>query len=153
MANSVNKVVLIGYIGRKPESRVTTTGQKVVSFSMATSESWKDRSTGEYKTKTEWHKIIIFNPLLCTIAEKHLNKGSRIYVEGKLQTREIQPENNGSQNWKNKDTKYITEIVLSQFNGELVLLDAKDPKVEYNNISNVSLEKDDVDLGDDEIPF
>lgn len=114
---SINKVILIGNLGTNPESRNMQDGRKVVSFSFATNENWKDKKTGESKQKTEWHKVIIFNEKIANMALDYLKKGSKAYIEGQLQTRK----------WN--DTKgiehYITEIVLSNFNGSLVLLDAK----------------------------
>ena len=115
---SVNKVILVGHLGRDPDVRTTTSGDKIVSLSLATSESWKDKATGERKEKTEWHKVVIFNPGLAGIAEQYLRKGSKVYVEGALQTRK----------WTDKDDieRYTTEIVLQKFRGELVLLDGRD---------------------------
>jgi len=117
MAGSVNKVILVGNLGRDPEVRYSQDGGKIVNFSMATSESWKDRQTGERKEKTEWHRIVIFNPNLAEIAERYLHKGSKCYVEGQLQTRK----------WTGNDgvEKYTTEITLSRFRGELTLLDSR----------------------------
>jgi single-strand DNA-binding protein len=116
MAGSVNKVVLIGNLGRDPEIRTMQNGGKVANLSLATSESWKDKQTGERKEKSEWHRVVIFGPL-ADIAEKFLKKGSKAYVCGALQTRK----------WTDKDgaEKYSTEIVLQGFGGELVMLDGK----------------------------
>lgn len=117
MAGSVNKVILIGNLGRDPEVRFSQSGGKIVNFSIATSESWKDKSSGERREKTEWHRIVIFNPNLAEVAEKYLRKGSKVYVEGALQTRKW-TDKNGLE----KDT---TEVVLQNFRGELTMLDAK----------------------------
>lgn len=113
----VNKVILIGHLGADPEVRRMASGDPVVSFRMATSESWKDRQTGERKEKAEWHSIVVFNENLAKIAEFYLKKGSKIYVEGQLQTRKWQDS-------EGKD-RYTTEIVLKKFRGELHLLDSR----------------------------
>ena len=117
MAGSVNKVILVGNLGKDPEVRRMTSGEPVVSFSLATSESWRDKSSGERKEKTEWHNVVVFNKNLADVAEKYLKKGAKVYVEGQLQTRK----------WTDKDgaEKYSTEVVLQNFNGTLVLLDGK----------------------------
>ena len=117
MAGSVNKVILIGNLGRDPEVRSTQAGAPVVQLSIATSDTWKDRQTGEKKERTEWHRVVIFNEHLCKVAENYLKKGSKIYVEGALQTRK----------WTDKDgvEKYTTEVVLQKFNGELTMLDGR----------------------------
>jgi len=117
MAGSVNKVILVGNLGRDPEVRRMTSGEPIVNLSLATSESWRDKATGERKEKTEWHRVVIFNENLAKVAEQYLRKGSKIYIEGQLATRK----------WTDKDgqEKYTTEIVLNRFRGELVLLDAR----------------------------
>jgi single-strand DNA-binding protein len=117
MASSVNKVILVGNLGRDPEVRHSQDGGKIVTFSVATSETWKDRASGERKERTEWHRIVIFNEALADVAEKYVRKGSKVYVEGQLQTRKW-TDNAGVE-------KYTTEIVLGKFRGELGLLDAK----------------------------
>ena len=117
MAGSLNKVMLIGNLGRDPESRSFQNGGKVVSLNIATSESWKDRQTGERKEKTEWHSVQIFNENVGRIAEQYLRKGSKVYIEGQLQTRKWQD--------KNGIDKYTTEIVIQNFNGTLTLLDGR----------------------------
>ena len=117
MAGSLNKVMLIGNLGRDPESRSFQNGGKVVSLNIATSESWKDRATGERKEKTEWHSVQIFNENVGRIAEQYLRKGSKVYIEGQLQTRKWQD--------KNGVDKYTTEIVIQNFNGTLTLLDGR----------------------------
>lgn len=117
MAGSINKVILVGNLGRDPEVRATQDGREICNLAIATSESWKDRNTGERKEKTEWHRVVIFNENLTRIAKDYLRKGSKVYIEGQLQTRK----------WTDKDgqEKYSTEIVLQNFNGNLTLLDGK----------------------------
>ncbi|WP_321390987.1 single-stranded DNA-binding protein [Emcibacter sp.] len=114
MAGSVNKVILVGNLGRDPEVRHTQDGSPVVNLSLATSETWKDRATGERKERTEWHRVVIFNENLCRVAEQYLKKGSTIYIEGSLQTRK----------WTDQSgvEKYTTEIVLQKYRGELTML-------------------------------
>jgi single-strand DNA-binding protein len=115
MAGSVNKVILVGNLGRDPEIRSTNDGTRIANLNLATSESWRDRNSGERKERTEWHRVVIFNENLVTIAEKYLRKGSKIYVEGALQTRK----------WTDQQgqEKYSTEVVLQRFRGELTMLD------------------------------
>jgi single-strand DNA-binding protein len=117
MAGSVNKVILVGNLGKDPEVRRTTSGDPIVNLSVATSESWRDKASGERKEKTEWHRVVIFNKNLAEVAEKYLRKGSKVYVEGQLQTRK----------WTDKDgaEKYSTEVVLQNFRGELTMLDGR----------------------------
>jgi single-strand DNA-binding protein len=117
MAGSVNKVILVGNLGRDPEVRFMPDGLKIVNVSVATSETWKDKNTGERKDKTEWHRVVIMNERLADIAEKYLKKGSKIYVEGQLQTRKWTDQNG--------QERYSTEVLLSRFRGELTLLDSK----------------------------
>lgn len=114
--SSVNKVILVGNLGRDPEIRTTQDGKKIANLSIATAERWKDKNSGEKKEKTEWHRVVIFNERLSDVAEKYLKKGSKVYLEGSLQTRK----------WE-KDGKdvYTTEIVLQNFRGELTMLDGK----------------------------
>jgi single-strand DNA-binding protein len=116
MAGSVNKVIIIGNLGKNPESRSFQNGGKVCSFSVATSESWKDKATGERKERTEWHAVSITNEHLVEIAEKYLRKGSKVYIEGQLQTRK----------WTDKEgaDRYTTEVVLRPFKGELTILES-----------------------------
>lgn len=130
--SSVNKVILVGNLGKDPEVRRLTSGEPVVNFSVATSERWKDKSSGEQKEKTEWTRVCIFNPHFAEVAEKYLRKGSKVYLEGSLQTRK----------WTDKDgaEKYSTEVVLQKFRGELVLLDGKGDAKPANDM-------------DEEIPF
>jgi single-strand DNA-binding protein len=117
MAGSVNKVILVGNLGRDPESRNMQSGDKVVSFSVATSETWNDRASGERKEKTQWHRIAIFNQKLGEIAEKYLKKGSKVYLEGSLESRKYTD--------KDGNERETTEVVLSKFRGELTLLDGR----------------------------
>lgn len=118
MAGSVNKVILVGNLGRDPEVRSTQNGDKIVNFSIATSERWKDKSTGEQREKTEWHRVVIFNENLARIAEQYLRKGSSVYIEGQLQTRKWQDQSGAE--------KYTTEVVLQRYRGELTLLGGRD---------------------------
>jgi single-strand DNA-binding protein len=115
MAGSVNKVILIGNLGADPEIRRTQDGRPVANLRLATSDSWKDKTTGERKEKTEWHRVVIFNENLCRIAEQYLKKGSKVYIEGALQTRKWQDQSG--------QDRYSTEVVLQGFRGELTLLD------------------------------
>jgi len=115
MAGSVNKVILVGNLGRDPEIRSTQDGMRIANLAVATSESWRDRVSGERKERTEWHRVVIFNERLAEIAEKYLKKGSKIYVEGALQTRKW-TDNSGQE-------RYSTEVVLQRFRGELTMLD------------------------------
>jgi len=117
VAGSVNKVILVGNLGRDPEVRSTQDGLKIVNLSLATSESWRDKNSGERREKTEWHRVVIFNERLAEVAEKFLKKGSKIYVEGSLQTRK----------WTDQSgqERYSTEVVLQRFRGELTMLDGK----------------------------
>jgi len=114
MAGSINKVILVGNVGQDPQTRTMQSGQKVVSFSLATSDRWRDRATGEQKEQTEWHRIVIFNPNLVEVAERMLQKGTKLYIEGALRTRKWQ-------NQQGIDT-YTTEVVLNQFAGTMVIL-------------------------------
>src|SRR5688572_8109019 len=117
MAGSVNKVILVGNLGKDPEIRRTQDGRPIANLSVATSESWRDKNSGERKEKTEWHRVVIFNEGLCKIAEQYLKKGSKVYLEGQLQTRK----------WQDKDgnDKYSTEVVLQGFNSQLTMLDTR----------------------------
>ena len=155
MVSGVNKVILVGRLGKDPEVRHTNNGGKIASFSLATSESWNDRASGERKEKTEWHRVVIFSTGLCDIAEKYLRKGSQVYLEGQLQTRK----------WTGDDgnDRYTTEVVLGQFRSELRMLDSRSNE----NVGENSLESsngiNDIDGSaggtslagdlDDEIPF
>jgi single-strand DNA-binding protein len=117
MAGSVNKVILIGNLGADPEIRRTQDGRPIANLRIATSDSWRDKATGERKEKTEWHRVVIFNENLCRIAEQYLKKGSKVYIEGALQTRKWQDQSG--------QDRYSTEVVLQGFRGELTLLDSR----------------------------
>ena len=147
MAGSVNKVILVGNLGKVPEVRRMTSGDPVVNLSIATSESWRDKASGERKEKTEWHRVVIFNKNLAEVAEKYLRKGAKVYVEGQLQTRK----------WTDKDgaEKYSTEVVLQNFRGELTMLDGRNGGGEGGGgrgagETPASFQRDEMD---DEIPF
>ena len=117
MAGSVNKVILVGNLGKDPEIRRTQDGRPIANLSVATSETWRDKATGERKEKTEWHRVVIFNEGLCKIAEQYLKKGSKVYIEGALQTRK----------WTDQSgvEKYSTEVVLQNFNSVLTMLEGR----------------------------
>ncbi len=117
MAGSVNKVILVGNLGRDPEIRSTQDGTRIANLSVATSETWRDRNSGERRERTEWHRVVIFNEKLSEVAEKYLRKGSKIYIEGQLQTRK----------WTDQSgqDRYTTEVVLQRFRGELTMLDGR----------------------------
>jgi single-strand DNA-binding protein len=145
---SVNKVIIVGNLGRDPEIRSLNSGDKVCNLSVATSESWRDKATGEKKEKSEWHRVVIFNDNLSTVAEKYLRKGSKVYIEGQLQTRKW-TDSSGQE-------KYSTEIVLQRFRGELQILDSKGESQgqapsQYGS-SQPAQAAADIDL-DDSIPF
>jgi single-strand DNA-binding protein len=149
MAGSVNKVVLVGNLGRDPEVRRLASGEPVVNLSVATSESWRDKASGERKERTEWHRVVIFNENLAKVAEQYLHKGSKVYLEGQLQTRKY-TDKDGAE-------KYSTEIVLQRFRGELVMLDsrgdsdrAERPAMAGASEGARSFERAELD---DEIPF
>ncbi|MBO6520926.1 MAG: single-stranded DNA-binding protein [Rhodospirillales bacterium] len=116
MAGSVNKVILVGNLGRDPEIRFTQSGQKIANMSVATSDQWRDKQTGERREKTEWHRVVVFDERLADIVEKYIKKGSKVYLEGSLQTRK----------WTGNDgiEKYTTEVVLQRFSGVLTMLDS-----------------------------
>lgn len=148
--SSVNKVMLVGNVGKDPEIRRTADGTPVASFSVATSDRWRDKATGERKERTEWHNVVVFNEQLAGIVDRYVKKGSRVYVEGKLQTRK----------WtdKNGQDRYTTEVVLQPFRGEIQLVDkASDEPMETTPAGMVPAERKspmrkDEDL-DDSIPF
>ena len=157
MAASVNKVILIGNLGRDPEIRTMQNGNKVANLNIATSESWKDKNTGERKEKTDWHRVVIFGSL-AEIAENYLKKGSKVYISGKLQTRKWQDQSG--------QDKYTTEVVLQGYGGELTMLDSRASGSswgkEANTTSESSAPQKDTGSGwdssnlkemDDEIPF
>ncbi len=153
MAGSLNKVLLIGRLGADPEIKQMVNGKNVARLSLATSQSWKDKSTGEKKEKTEWHRVVIFNEGLVNIVQQYLKKGANIYVEGQLATRKWKDEASGQD-------KYSTEIVLQGYNSSLTMLDSKSRNENSNLVtenksalpsdSNISQKSEDLD---DEIPF
>ena len=138
MSGSVNRVTLIGRVGRDPEIRSTQDGQKVANLSIATSDTWKDRNSGERRERTEWHRIVVFNERLVEVAEKYLHKGSKLYLEGSLQTRK----------WTDQAgvEKYTTEIVLQKYKGEIVLLDTKTDEGARQDVSGYGGADDDTDI-------
>jgi single-strand DNA-binding protein len=117
MSGSVNKVTLVGNLGRDPEIRTLNSGDRVANFSVATSETWRDRASGERRERTEWHRVVIFNDNLVKVAENYLRKGSKVYIEGALQTRKFQDQSGAE--------RQMTEVVLQKFRGELTMLDGK----------------------------
>lgn len=117
MVGSINKVILVGNLGADPKVSNTANGSKIVNLNLATSDSWKDKATGERKERTEWHRVVIFNPSLAEVAEKYLRKGSKVYLEGQLQTRRWE-DSNGQE-------RYTTEVVLQSFSSNLIMLDGK----------------------------
>ena len=150
MAGSVNKVILVGNLGREPEARAMQNGGKVVTFSLATNESWRDKATNERRDKTEWHRVVIFNQNLGDIAEKYLQKGSKVYLEGQLQTRKYTDQSG--------QEKYTTEVVLQAFGSTLTLLDSRrdGPSSEHDSpATDSSLPSEDTTAAglDDDIPF
>ena len=151
MAGSINKVILVGNIGQEPQVRTMQSGQKVVSFSLATSDRWRDKQTGEQKEQTEWHRVVIFNPSLVDVAERMLQKGTKLYLEGSLRTRKWQ-------NQQGIDT-YTTEVVLNPYAGQMVILSGAktmgDGMGESGAQSSSSTPREEVNIEDiaDDIPF
>ena len=153
MAGSLNKVQLIGRLGADPDIKQMVNGKSVARLSVSTSQSWKDKSSGERKEKTEWHRVVIFNEGLVNVVQQYLKKGANIYVEGQLSTRKWKDESSGQD-------KYSTEVVLQSYNSSLTMLDSKGAKSDNSNLvteNKSSLPNDDLnqtntDL-DDEIPF
>lgn len=146
--SSVNKVILLGALGADPEVRHTQDGRPIVNLSVATSESWKDKNSGERKEKTEWHRVVIFSEGLAKIAERYLKKGSKVYIEGQLQTRKWQDQSGND--------RYSTEVVLSGFNGTLTMLDSprsSDSPQNQEQSPAHSTDFGDDGFGDSEIPF
>jgi single-strand DNA-binding protein len=146
VSGSVNKVILVGNLGKDPEIRSTQDGREIASFYIATSESWKDKSTGERKDKTEWHNVVVFNPNLVGVIKNYVKKGSKLYIEGALQTRK----------WTDKDgrDRYSTEVVLQNFNGTLTMLDsAKGGEDNHQKQSQKTQASPPSQVLDDEIPF
>ena len=160
MAGSLNKVTLIGNLGGDPEIRRTQDGRPIANFTIATSESWRDKNTGEKREKTEWHRVVCFNEGLCKVIEQYVKKGSKLYIEGALQTRKWQDQSG--------QDKYTTEVVLQGFNGTLIMLDSRGGGQQYggdsqfnqapapsNNQGNYN-QQSSAPMGgdiDDEIPF
>lgn len=149
---SINKVILVGNLGQDPEIRSTQDGKEIANFSIATSDSWKDKNSGEKKEKTEWHRIVIFSQGLVGIVKNYVKKGTKLYIEGSLQTRK----------WTDKDgvEKYTTEIVLQNYNSTLQILDSKgsgnfnqDSNSSSNSYSNNNSNDIAIEENDDEIPF
>ena len=160
MAGSVNKVMLLGNLGQDPVVRTSQDGNKIVQLSIATSDRWKDRNSGEQREKTEWHRVVIFNENLSNIAEQYLKKGSTVFIEGQLQTRKWQDQNGID--------KYTTEVVLGRFRGELAMIgsrnditnisDTQDHISEHNSSNEITQKDSNPPMGgagdlDDEIPF
>ena len=153
MAGSLNKVLLIGRLGADPEVKQMVNGKSVARLSLATSQSWKDKSSGEKKEKTEWHRVVIFNEGLVNVVQQYLKKGANVYIEGQLSTRKWKDESSGQD-------KYSTEIVLQGYNSSLTMLDSRNTKNEGSNLvkeNKSSLPKDNLNQDnsdlDDEIPF
>ena len=144
MAGSVNKVIIVGNLGRDPEIRTFQSGGRVANLTIATSESWKDKATGERKERTEWHRVVIFNEHLVKIVESYVKKGSKIYIEGQLETRKWQDQSG--------QDRYATEIVLRPFNGSLTLLDSK-PQNQAQDQAQADPYAPPVDDMEDSIPF
>lgn len=144
MAGSINKVILVGNTGSDPEIRTMGNGGKVCNFTIATSEKWKDKQSGEQREKTEWHKVVIFNENLVRVCENYVKKGDKLYLEGALQTRK----------WQDRDgnDKYTTEVVLQKYRGEIVLLGGKSDQSKSRNDPAKQEPEQDLDL-DDDIPF
>tara|TARA_Y100001947_G_C10087263_1_gene197245 strand:- start:11 stop:517 length:507 start_codon:yes stop_codon:yes gene_type:complete len=154
MSGSVNKVTLVGNLGRDPDVRAMQNGDKIVQLSVATSDRWKDKNSGEQRERTEWHRVVIFNDALGKIAEQYLKKGSTVYLEGQLQTRKWTDQQSGQE-------KYTTEVVLQRYRGELTLLGSRtenqisndQQSAEIDQINNISMSDDIASDLDDEIPF
>ena len=149
MAGSVNKVILVGNLGADPDVRSTKDGRPVVNLSLATSENWRDKNSGERREKTEWHRVVLFSEGLCRIAEQYLKKGSKIYVEGQLQTRKWQDDSGND--------RYSTEVVLQNYGGTLTMLDARNSDGGFEAVggdsSGQALARGAGSEIDDEIPF
>ena len=153
MAGSLNKVLLIGRLGADPEIKQMVNGKSVARLSLATSQTWKDKNTGERKEKTEWHRIVVFNEGLVNVVQQYVKKGANVYIEGQLSTRKWKDESTGQD-------KYSTEIVLQGYNSSLTMLDSRNSKNDTSNLvseNKSSLPKDNLNQDnsdlDDEIPF
>lgn len=151
MAASMNKAFLIGNLGKDPEVRFLPDGSKVVNLTLATNETWSDKNTGERRTKTEWHRVVVFNDRLADICEKYLKKGSKIFIEGQIQTRKYTDQTGVE--------RYSTEIVLQRYRGELGMLDGRGPGHDEAPSDHLNVQNHDsghsgqFDLIDDEVPF
>ena len=149
MAGSVNKVILVGNLGADPDVRSTKDGRPVVNLSVATSENWRDKNSGERREKTEWHRVVIFSEGLCRIAEQYLKKGSKVYLEGQLQTRKGQDDSGND--------RYSTEVVLQNYGGVMTMLDTRNSGGDFQAASNDSQPMEAVSGGggeiNDDIPF
>lgn len=150
MAGSVNKVIIIGNLGNDPEVRTFQNGGRIANLSIATSENWKDKSTGERKERTQWHRVVINNEALVGIAEKYLKKGAKIYIEGQLETRKYTDQSG--------EEKYTTEVVLRPYRGELTMLDSRGGNSSSDNYTPesspaTSNHQPELNTMDDEIPF
>ena len=150
MAGSVNKVILVGNLGADPDVRSTKDGRPVVNLSIATSENWRDKNSGERREKTEWHRVVVFSEGLCRIAEQYLKKGSKVYVEGQLQTRKWQDDNGND--------RYTTEVVLQNYGGVMTMLDSRnsgggDFQAMGNDLPAPALASGGAGQIDDDIPF
>ena len=155
MAGSINKVILVGNLGADPEIRSTQDGREIANLRLATTDSWKDKNTGERRDKTEWHRVVIFSPGLVNLAKSYWNKGSKIYIEGTLQTRKWQDQSG--------QDKYSTEVVLQPYGSSLVMLDSRssnnnssggfDDRNSFNSSTNEKSQNFPVEELDDEIPF
>ena len=147
MAGSINKVILVGNVGKDPEIRSSSEGKEIATIVLATSESWKDKATGEKKEKTEWHRIVIFNENLVNVVKNYIKKGHKLYIEGSLQTRK----------WVDNSAieRYTTEIVIQNYNGNITMLDSRSSSENnYERTDSVSLEKTTFSQTiDDEMPF
>lgn len=149
MAGSVNKVILVGNLGADPDVRSTKDGRPVVNLSVATSENWRDKNSGERREKTEWHRVVIFSEGLCRIAEQYLKKGSKVYLEGQLQTRKWQDDSGND--------RYSTEVVLQNYGGVMTMLDTRNSGGDFQATSNDSQPMEALSGGggeiNDDIPF
>jgi single-strand DNA-binding protein len=148
MAGSINKVILVGNVGQEPQVRTMNSGQKVASFSLATSDRWRDRQSGEQKEQTEWHRVVVFNPNLVDVVERMLQKGTKLYIEGSLRTRKWQNQQGADQ--------YTTEVTLNPFSGQMVILSgAKSVDSGMGDVQPAQ-KQEEISVGDlagDEIPF
>ena len=146
MAGSINKVILVGNVGQEPQIRQMQSGQKVASFSLATSDRWRDRASGEQKEQTEWHRVVVFQPNLVDVVERMVQKGTKLYIEGSLRTRK----------WQNQQgtDQFTTEVTLNPFSGQMVILSGA--KAMDNNVADSAPKAEEISVGDlagDEIPF